>query len=32
VLVDARTRKPTPLSAEVIERFQRWMLRADDRA
>jgi len=32
VLVDAGTRKPTPLPASVIERFQPWMVRADDRA
>ncbi len=29
VLVDATTRKPTPLPDTVIERFQRWMLRGE---
>jgi acyl-CoA thioester hydrolase len=27
VLVDAETRKPTPLTPEIIERFQPWLLR-----
>jgi acyl-CoA thioester hydrolase len=27
VLVDAATRKPTPLTADIIERFQPWLLR-----
>ena len=27
VLVDATTRKPTPLTPEIIERFQPWLLR-----
>jgi acyl-CoA thioester hydrolase len=26
VLVDAATRKPTPLTPDIIERFQPWML------
>ncbi|MCO5131019.1 MAG: acyl-CoA thioesterase [Xanthobacteraceae bacterium] len=29
VLVDARTRKPTPLPPATIEGFQRWKLRGD---
>lgn len=28
VLVDVNTRKPTPLTPEIIERFQPWLLRA----
>jgi len=28
VLVDATTRKPTPLTPEIIERFQPWLLHA----
>ncbi len=29
VLVDTRTRKPTPLPPTTIERFQQWMLRGE---
>ena len=28
VLVDAATRKPTPLTPDIIERFQPWLLRS----
>jgi acyl-CoA thioester hydrolase len=30
VLIDERTRKPTPLTAEIIANFQRWLRRAMD--
>jgi acyl-CoA thioester hydrolase len=30
VLIDESTRKPTPLTAEIIENFQRWLRRGID--
>ena len=30
VLISEKTRKPTPLTAEIIENFQRWRLRGID--
>jgi acyl-CoA thioester hydrolase len=30
VLIDETSRKPTPLTAEVIENFQRWRRRGID--
>lgn len=32
VLVDSRTRKPTPLTSSVIDKFQRWMMRGESAA
>ncbi len=32
VLVDSRTRKPTPLTPSVIDKFQRWMMRGESAA
>jgi acyl-CoA thioester hydrolase len=31
VLIDETTRKPTPLTAEIIASFQRWLRRGMDR-
>jgi acyl-CoA thioester hydrolase len=31
VLIDEATRKPTPLTAEILEKFQRWLRRGMDR-
>jgi acyl-CoA thioester hydrolase len=30
VLIDESTRKPTPLTGEIIENFQRWLRRGTD--
>jgi acyl-CoA thioester hydrolase len=32
VLIDESTRKPTPLTAEIIANFQRWLRRGVDGA
>jgi acyl-CoA thioester hydrolase len=31
VLIDEATRKPTPLTAEILANFQRWLRRGMDR-
>src|SRR4051794_30928616 len=32
VLIDERTRKPTPLTAEILSKFERWRLRTSNGA